>query len=250
MNLIGDLERLFATSLYPLRVPLAIGLVLGAVALVVVARRRGWLAAARRHPRRTGSVAVVALAIGLPVAWYLASPLFIRTELIEPLPVALADSSPPAAATPNGSLPASDAPGPAAGTSDPSSTARTPTPEPTPTPAPTQFVPSTHAEGAFHGADDFHFGEGTASIIETAPGRFTLRFEDFSVRNGPDLYVYLSPDADGYADGALELGTLKATDGAFGYELPSGTDPGDFASAVIWCKQFAVLFAVAPLEAV
>ena len=85
--------------------------------------------------------------------------------------------------------------------------------------------------------------------IETAPGRYTLRFEEFSVRNGPDLYVYLSPDAAGYADGALELGTLKATDGAFGYELPEGTDPSDFGSAVIWCKQFAVLFAVAPLVA-
>ena len=109
------------------------------------------------------------------------------------------------------------------------------------------FVPITVVAGAFHGADDFHFGEGTASIIETAPGRYTLRFEAFSVRNGPDLYVYLSPDASGYADGALELGTLKATDGAFGYELPEGTDPADFGSAVIWCKQFAVLFAVAPL---
>jgi hypothetical protein len=110
-------------------------------------------------------------------------------------------------------------------------------------------VPTVQAAGPFRGADDFHFGEGTASIIETAPGRFTLRFEAFSVRNGPDLYVYLSPDAAGYADGVLELGTLKATDGAFGYELPAGTDPTDYASAVIWCKQFAVLFAVAPLAA-
>jgi hypothetical protein len=105
------------------------------------------------------------------------------------------------------------------------------------------------ASGTFHGADEFHFGEGMASIIETAPGRYTLRFEAFSVRNGPDLYVYLSPDADGYADGAIELGTLKATDGAFGYELPEGTDPADFESAVVWCKQFAVLFATAPLAA-
>jgi hypothetical protein len=103
--------------------------------------------------------------------------------------------------------------------------------------------------GTFRGTDEFHFGEGTASIIETAPGRYTLRFEAFSVRNGPDLFVYLSPDAEGYADGALELGTLKATDGAFGYELPEGVDPADFRSAVIWCKQFAVLFAVAPLAA-
>ncbi|MEX1170463.1 MAG: DM13 domain-containing protein [Chloroflexota bacterium] len=214
-TLIGDLERLFATSIYPLRVPIAIAVVIGLIGLTVLARRRGWFAAARRHPGRTASLIVVALAIGLPVGWYLASPLFIRTELIEPAPVGAigaATDTPPAASTPDESV-------------------------------------STVATGTILGADDFHFGEGTASIIETAPGRYALRFEDFSVQNGPDLYVYLSPAADGYTDGALELGTLKATDGAFGYELPEGTDPADFASVVIWCKQFAVLFAVAPLVA-
>ena len=72
--------------------------------------------------------------------------------------------------------------------------------------------------GTFAGADDFHFGSGNgASCIETAPGTWIVRFEDFSVRNGPDLFVYLSPDPDGYADGAVELGTLKATDGSFNY---------------------------------
>jgi len=61
------------------------------------------------------------------------------------------------------------------------------------------------------------------------------------VRNGPDLYVYLSPKADGYTSDALELGKLKATDGSFGYDLPPGTDPGTFRSAIIWCKQFQPL---------
>ena len=240
MNLIGDLERLFATSLYPLRVPIAIGLVVAVVALVITARRRGWFAAAGRHPRRTAALVVIALAIGLPLGWYLASPLFIRTELIEPGPVGVtapASASPSTAATPTPSAMASSLP---TASSEPT---------PAPTPEPTPFVPVTLAAGSFHGADEFHFGEGTASIIETAPGQYTLRFAEFSVRNGPDLFVYLSPDADGYADGALELGTLKATDGAFGYELPEGTEPADFESAVIWCKQFAVLFAVAPLAA-
>jgi hypothetical protein len=241
MNLIGDLERLFATSLYPLRVPIAIALLLVAVGLVVLGRWRGWFAAARRHPGRTTALAAVVLAIGMPVGWYLASPLFIRTELIETAPVGVigsAGASPSAAAT-------TPEPSPVA------SVAATPSSEPGPTatPEPTPFVPTTLAVGSFHGADDFHFGQGTAALIETSPGRYTLRFEDFSVRNGPDLYVYLSPDAQGYAEGALELGTLKATDGAFGYELPEGTDPADFESAVIWCKQFAVLFAVAPLAA-
>ena len=98
----------------------------------------------------------------------------------------------------------------------------------------------------------------TTSTSARAPPRssrrhqalYHLRLDDFSVRNGPDLYVYLSPEVDDYAKGALEVGKLKATDGAFGYDLPSGTDPADFASAIIWCKQFSHLFAVAPFGAV
>jgi hypothetical protein len=105
------------------------------------------------------------------------------------------------------------------------------------------------ATGSFSGTDDFHFGNGTASIIELEPGRYHLRLEDFSVRNGPDLFVVLSPDAAGYTDDSLEVGRLKATEGAFGYDLPDGFDPAEFRSALIWCKQFAHLFAVAPFEA-
>jgi hypothetical protein len=102
--------------------------------------------------------------------------------------------------------------------------------------------------GEFSGTDDFHFGRGTATIIELEPGRYHLRLEEFSVRNGPDLFVYLSPDADGYDEDALELGRLKATDGSFGYDLPDGADPSAYRSAIIWCKQFAHLFATAPFE--
>ena len=238
MNVIGDLERLFATSLYPLRVPIAVALILATIGLAFVARRRGWLAVARRHPLRASALTAAILVVAVPVGWYLGSPLFIRTTLVEPGPAAVnaptTPSSPPVAAPDQTDAPA----------------ASTAVPPLESAPASTPFAPITVVTGPFEGADEFHFGEGTASIVETAPGTFVLRFESFSVRNGPDLYVYLSPDRAGYADGALELGTLKATDGAFGYALPDGFDPTDFESAVIWCKQFAVQFAVAPLEAV
>lgn len=247
MSFIGDLERLFATSLYPLRVPVAIGVVAVFVGLLVVARKRRWGAAARRHPRRTAAVTLAALVVGLPIAWYLGSPLFIRTELIEPAPVTQVGAIPSRA--PADAM--SDAPPPSPSIEPPVEPTPAPTagPTPTPTPTPTPFAPTTLAAGEFRGADDFHFGQGTASLIEVEPGRFHLRFHDFSVRNGPDLYVYLSPSADGYDDGSLEVGTLKATDGAFGYDLPAGFDPAGYRSALVWCKQFAVLFAVAPLGA-
>jgi hypothetical protein len=100
----------------------------------------------------------------------------------------------------------------------------------------------------FTGTDDFHFGRGTATLTEQAPGQWVIRLEDFSVRNGPDLYVVLSPAKRDYADGAIEVAKLKATDGSFNVRVPAGVDPGDSRSVLIWCKQFSHLFAYATLE--
>lgn len=236
MPFLEDVGRVFFNALYELRVPVAVGSAVAIIVGALLAWRRGWFGAARRHPGRTGVLVAVALVVGLPLTWYLASPLFITTVLVEPVPVRVAATETPVPAT------APPTPTPASATSSIAPTAPPATPDPTP------FQAVTRTSGLFHGSDDFHFGRGTASIIETAPGRFHLRLEDFSVRNGPDLYVYLSPSASGYASGALELGRLKATDGAFGYDLPAGTDPTDYASAVIWCKQFSHLFATAPFE--
>jgi hypothetical protein len=108
-------------------------------------------------------------------------------------------------------------------------------------------APVVVAEGTFRGADAFHFGRGTVRVVEAAGGATMLRFDDFSVRNGPDLHVYLSPDPSGYTADALDLGELRATDGSFNHDVPAGTDPSRYASVLIWCEPFSVLFAVAPL---
>ena len=230
MPSIGDIANDVARTLYELRIPAAIASVGLAVLAVLVARRLGWFAAARRHPGRTGLVVAAALAVTLPVGWYLASPIFIRTSLVEAGP---ATSS----ATPSAT----------AGSSNSTAPSVVPSGSPTapPTPGATPFVATTIATGEFSGTDEFHFGRGTASIVEVEPGRYHLRLAEFSVRNGPDLFVYLSPDADGYTADSVELGRLKATDGSFGYDLPEGVDPARFRSALIWCKQFSHLFAVA-----
>ena len=200
-----------------------------AVAIIVVARRRGWFGQARRHPIRTAAILVPALALALPIGWYLASPLVLSTTIDEPAPVAAATASPTTAP----------------------STARRPAASASPVPAASASPAAVALTGDFHGSDDFHFGRGTARLIETAPGSFVVRLEDFAVRNGPDLYVYLSPSADGYATGSIELGRLKADTGNQNYAVPAGTldDPGVAASVVIWCKQFSHLFATAPLAA-
>jgi hypothetical protein len=227
MDAIDDLGRSFFNALYDYRLPIAVVSAIIAVSIAVIAWRRGWFAAARRHPVRSAIVLAAALAVGGPLTWYLASPIWIRTTLVEAGPTA----APAIASTPAPSV-------------APSAPTAPPTSEPSTVPAP--FAPTTVASGRFAGTDEFHFGRGTASIVEVEPGRYHLRLEDFSVRNGPDLYVYLSTAADDYADDALEVGLLKATDGSFGYDLPAGTDPSRFRSAIIWCKQFSHLFAVAP----
>jgi hypothetical protein len=236
-----ELQRAFLDAIYTYRILVGLaggGFVVGAA---LVAWRRGWFGVARRNPVRAGILLAIALAIALPLGYYVASPLWIRTELIEPDPVAidaLASTPVPPSARADIATPVES---PASPRPDVSASAA---------PSAPSVVARRLASGSFHGTDDFHFGRGTATIIETALGAYTLRLEAFSVRNGPDLFVYLSPNANDYAKGAVEVGRLKATDGAFGYELPPGTDPADFASAIIWCKQFSHLFAVAPLEAI
>jgi hypothetical protein len=222
MELIGELERAFATALYPNRVLVAaIGFAI-LVVLALVAWRRRWDRIARRRPRLTTTAAVVALAVALPVGWYLGSPLFVSSTADDPAPTIAIGGQ----------------------TSMPSTAAAA---NPSPTAAPTARA-LTERRGQFEGADEFHFGKGTARLIETAPGVFTVRLENFEVRNGPDLYVYLSPSATGYANGAVELSRLKADRGNQNYAVRPGTDVRDARSVVIWCKQFAVLFATATLS--
>lgn len=242
---LGDLER-GISALYPYRFPLTAAVLGATLSVVFVAWRRGWLSSLRRAAGRrpTASAAVVAalLLVTIPAGWYLASPLWTRTTLIEASPIEGARQAESAQPSPGVATVAPAAPSPAPVASGGASTT-----------APVAATPAALTarevlRGEWVGADDFHFAEGQALIIETEPGRYVLRVEDFSIRNGPDLFVYLSLSPDGYEEGGLNLGELKATDGAFNYEVPEGTDLSAYRSAVVWCEQFAVLFATATLS--
>ena len=236
-SIFGELEQFGAEVIYPYRWWFAL------VALLALAGA-GYIAYQRRLDRVVAAHWVLALAItvpvlvvGIPAGYYLLSPLWERTTLIEVSPefdrnvAGVATATPVIVATEAG----------ADATAEPS--------EPTPATKASQSdepMARLAAVGTWSGADDFHFAEGEALIIETEPGTFILRVENFSVRNGPDLFVYLSPGEDD--DGALNLGELRATDGAFNYEIPDGVDVTQFRNAIVWCKQFSVLFGSAPLE--
>lgn len=224
MSIVGDLER-FGSDLYPYRWPITIALVLAFGGGLALAYRWGWHVVVWRHKVASVIVAAVLVAVAVPAGDYFLLPLWERSRVEEASPLTSAAG-----------LEATVTPG-----DDPS------TPAVRNEPKAPAFEPRVTHRGAFAGADDFHFGRGNALLIETGPGTYTLRFEEFSVRNGPDLFVYLTPDKDS-VEGAINVGELKATDGAFNYEVPEGTDVSQLTHAIVWCREFAVLFASAPLE--
>jgi hypothetical protein len=250
LNIFGDLERFTTEELYPYRyviTPLLIAAGLGALYFAYRLGAHLWI---KRNPLISAGIGVPLVVVALFAGNYFLSPLWERSYLEEESPLAAIPVEASAATT------VPDA------TSAPASTMAPDSPEPTATSeatgggaapstggqAPSTFQPSVAYSGNFVGADDFHFGRGDALIIETEPGKYVLRFENFSVRNGPDLFVYLSEDPTGETiTEALNLGELKATDGAFNYEIPPEIDVSRIKSAVVWCRQFSVLFTHAEL---
>ncbi len=257
-EIFGELERFGSEFIYPNRwiiLPIIVVLIAGALAAAWRLRLYQPLV---DHKYITAGIGVPLLAIAIPVGWYLLSPLWERSFLEEAAPEfdrsAVATTVPDEASTPPPATAArastaSDAG--ASATEPPATTAADASGDATASAGETdQGGAQLYAFGEWQGSDDFHFAEGKAFIIETEPGVYILRVEDFSVRNGPDLFVYLSRNPDGWEEDAINLGDLKATDGAFNYEIPSDIDIEEFKSAVVWCRRFAVLFGHATLEIV
>lgn len=176
-----------------------------------------------------------AVVVALGAAWYLGSPLFLRTYADEALPLASAATK---ATTP---------PAPAAVAATPAATG-VPVNSPTPT-APVAVVARDLLRGDLKYVDSVHNGKGEVRVVEIGAARY-LRFESVAISNAPDIHVYLSKDSGGrYVEAnSLYLGPLKATNGSFNYELPAGTDPAQFKSMVLWCRNFSTLITYADLR--
>ncbi|HYU64744.1 MAG TPA: DM13 domain-containing protein [Candidatus Paceibacterota bacterium] len=106
------------------------------------------------------------------------------------------------------------------------------------------------AIGSFGEIDFIHKGSGYAKLIEVGDKKF-LRFENFEVVNGPDLYVYLSKSASptGKIESLgdyIDLGRLKGTIGNQNYELPQNIN--GYKTAIVWCKRYGVLFTYAVMQ--
>lgn len=106
-------------------------------------------------------------------------------------------------------------------------------------------------EGQF--APRAHKGRGMARVVQLPGGQRILRLTGFETSNGPDVRVYLlgATDAESNKDlaasGFVDLGPLKGNIGDQNYELPPSVDIGLYRAVSIWCRRFAVNFAVAVL---
>jgi hypothetical protein len=192
-----------------------------------------------RHMRRNntpwhylGAVIVLGLVGGL--AWWLIAPVVFDQEVNEALPTAVIESSPTAAAV----------------QTVPTIQAVEAQPQPTneSAAAGSELV---LLQGSFYSVA--HVGSGEALLYQLADRSRILRLQNFSVENGPDLYVYLVPvdpvpSASGSEiPGSYSLGRLKGNVGDQNYEIPADLDLSQYKSVVIWCQAFAVPFSAAPL---
>ena len=110
----------------------------------------------------------------------------------------------------------------------------------------TNTTPNALRTGSFVGiGDGIHNAEGMAKVIPLQDGSNILRLENLQVTNGPDLYVYLA--ADKSASDFVSLGKLKANNGNQNYNIPSQTDLTKYDTVLIWCRPFSVLFGSAEL---
>lgn len=147
------------------------------------------------------------------------------------------------------------------------------TPTPTPIISETKAKPNTNPEevnagpaeksetqpvilavGEFRDSDSYHKGSGTARVYQLPDGSRLLRLENFSVTNGPDLFVYASEhpapatSAEVHQGKALKISALKGNLGAQNYDLPPDFDLEKTKSVVIYCRAFGVVFSTATLS--
>jgi len=191
----------------------------------------------RRNQNTYGQYIWIVIFLGIlaAVGWWFFSPTFIDNQVNEALPTAVVVENPTSAPVEN--------------------TATEVAPQPVQE-QPTQETSSSSSEqvlakGSFYNL--VYLSSGEALVYQLADGSRILRFQNFSVDNGPDLYVYLVPidpvpsDSGSEIAGSYNLGRLKGNVGDQNYEIPADLDLSQYKSVVIWCQAFAVPFSAAPL---
>lgn len=100
--------------------------------------------------------------------------------------------------------------------------------------------------GMFVDLNTGHALMGDVSFLANSSGKKVLRFEDFSVVNGPDVNVYLSKTPE-FKD-VIDLGDLKGTQGSMNYDLDPSLNTKEYKYVLVWCVKYAVLFGYAEVK--
>ncbi|MBI1258338.1 MAG: hypothetical protein GC204_12775 [Chloroflexi bacterium] len=116
-------------------------------------------------------------------------------------------------------------------------------------------APVTVASGTFQQINAIQYGQGTVNIFQDATNALTMRFDGFSVMNGPDLHIYLTAadapktSADMTVNGVdkLDVGTLQSSYGGQNYPLVSIDDLSQYHSVVIYSPSLDLIYTYAPL---
>lgn len=132
--------------------------------------------------------------------------------------------------------------------------------EPTVVPDAEQALPSMSgpvivARGAFTPTDEVRFASGNVIIYQQSDNSKVVRFEEFTVVNGPDLRVMLTAKtleqltADpslGITD--VDLGVLRGNIGNQNYALPPEIDVRSYSRIVIVSSSLNIVYSIAPLQ--
>lgn len=200
-------------------------------------------------------IGIIVTAIAIPLGIYTISPLFINTEINEPLPPLLSSESSigfdkfmamtedeKIKAAKNMTVEEKDMILRTAAAEQ-----NTATINETMTMNINQSTQNTDLIGNFMGVGDgIHNAEGLAKILTLSNGSQILRLENFKSTNGPDVHLYLSNNKQ--ANDFIDLGRLKANIGNQNYQIPLDTDYNKYKYVLIWCQPFSVLFGSAQLN--
>ncbi|MBI4095080.1 MAG: DM13 domain-containing protein [Candidatus Liptonbacteria bacterium] len=120
-----------------------------------------------------------------------------------------------------------------------------------------QFKAAGGRTGHFVRIGPIHNGVGTVYVLPNKLGderneSLVLFGDDTRITQGPDLWIYLSPNQNIKKEGlgdVLRLELIKGNKGGQTYVVKKPIAAlGNYKSVVIWCKQFSTLFSFAPLS--
>ncbi len=125
---------------------------------------------------------------------------------------------------------------------------------------PSMSGPIEVAVGEFTRLDAIRWALGDVVVYQQADNSKVLRFESFSVVNGPNLHVILSgrtadtllqgtPLPGELAGNDVDLGALKGTLGAQNYDVPPELDISSYNSVLIVSQSLNIIYSIAPLFA-